>query len=81
VHPIAFVPVTEYEVVVVGLTVMLGVLFPLFHEYIAAPDAVRVADEPAQILVPESEIVGIGLTVIEIVEVAEQPAAFVPVTV
>jgi len=30
-HPLAFVPVTEYVVVEVGLTVMLAVVCPVFH--------------------------------------------------
>ena len=30
-HPLAFVPVTEYVVVEVGLTVMLAVVSPVFH--------------------------------------------------
>ena len=30
-HPLAFVPVTEYVVVDVGLTVMLAVVWPVFH--------------------------------------------------
>ena len=31
VHPLAFVPVTEYVVVEVGLTVILAVVWPVFH--------------------------------------------------
>ena len=30
-HPLAFVPVTEYVVVEVGLTVMLAVVWPVLH--------------------------------------------------
>lgn len=30
-HPLAFVPVTEYEVVVPGLTAMLAEVAPLLH--------------------------------------------------
>ena len=30
-HPIELVPVTEYVVVVVGLTVILAVVAPVFH--------------------------------------------------
>ena len=30
-QPLAFVPVTEYVVVEVGLTVMLAVVWPVFH--------------------------------------------------
>ena len=30
-HPLAFVPVTEYVVVEVGLTVMLAVVCPVLH--------------------------------------------------
>ena len=30
-HPLAFVPVTEYVVVEVGLTVMLSVVWPVLH--------------------------------------------------
>ena len=31
VQPLAFVPVTEYVVVEVGFTVMLAVVWPVFH--------------------------------------------------
>jgi len=46
VQPSALVPVTEYLVVEAGETVTEVVLPPVLHEYMAAPEAVSVADDP-----------------------------------
>ena len=61
VHP-DDVPVTEYVVVPEGETVMEAVVAPFDQRYVVAPDAVSVADDPAQILPgDEIETVGEGL--------------------
>jgi hypothetical protein len=59
------------------------VKLPGIHTYVAAPVAVSVAEPPTQIADAEVLAVteGSGFTVTETVAVAEQPAAFVPVTV
>src|SRR5687768_8383549 len=48
-HP-PTVTVTVYMVVVAGETTMLGVDSPVLHEYVPPPVAVKVADDPAQII-------------------------------
>jgi hypothetical protein len=75
------VPVTEYVVVVVGLTVMLLAVAPLFHTYELAPVTVSVAEAPAHIDDADALTlrVGAALTVIVLDIVAEQPELFVPV--
>ena len=81
VHP-AVVPVTVYVVVVPGETEMLAVLPPVLHEYVVAPVAVRVEDDPAQIVAGEAvaPTTGLGFTVTVTVAVPVQPK-LVPVTV
>jgi len=60
-HPIELVPVTEYVVVDVGLTVMLAVVCPVLHRYEVAPLAVKVVDAPGQITEEgEADIVTLG---------------------
>jgi hypothetical protein len=44
------VPVTVYDVVEAGETVIGLVVSPVFHEYVSAPDAVNVADDPVVIV-------------------------------
>jgi len=74
------VPVTVYEVVVAGVTVIGFVTSPVLQVYEVAPAAVKVAVPPAQIVVEFTVVTGIGLTVT--VDTAEdvQPKE-VPVTV
>ena len=50
------------------------VVEPLLHRYDAPPVAVKVVDEPAQILlIPDTETVGNGLTEMLIAEVPAHP--------
>ncbi len=84
VHPRVVVPITEYVVVVVGVTITLvPVKAPGFHVYVDAPLAVKVELPPEQIIVGEADatMVGVEVTFIVIVFVDEQPAAFEPITV
>jgi hypothetical protein len=73
-------PVTVYDVVVVGDTVIGLVTKPFDHEYVVPPAAVNVADAPAQIEGELTVIVGIGFTVTVATAEPEQPDV-VPVTV
>jgi hypothetical protein len=81
VQPAAFVPVTVYEVVLVGLTEIGLVVAPVFQEYVEAPEAVNVAVAPLQIVGELTVIVAGGLTVTVATAVPVHPAASVPVTV
>jgi hypothetical protein len=45
------VPVTEYMVVSVGLTVIEAVVSLVLHKYVSAPAAVSVVELPSQIVV------------------------------
>jgi hypothetical protein len=81
-HPFEFVPVTVYVVVTLGLTEMLALVAPVFHEKLDAPEAVSVADAPAQIVELDAltERLGDALTnTVTLVE-TEHPLALVPVT-
>jgi hypothetical protein len=83
-QPAAEVPVTVYVVVVVGLTVTEAPdKLPGFQVYVAAPDAVSVADPPTQTEEFEAVAVTVGnpLTVTKTVAVFTQPGPFEPVTV
>lgn len=65
-----------------GLTTVVGVFAPLLQEYVLAPDAVRVTDEPAQTgLFPLTEIVGPGITVTHQTAEDLQLYELLPVTV
>lgn len=84
VHPLAFVPVTVYVVVVVGDTVTdVPVKEPGIQVYDDAPEAVIVVELPEQIVVLVAEVatVGSGFTVMVRVPVPVHPLAAVPVTV
>lgn len=84
VHPLAFVPVTVYVVVVVGDTVTdVPVKEPGIQVYDDAPEAVIVVELPEQmvVLVAVVETVGRGFTVMVRVPVPVHPFAAVPVTV
>ena len=86
VHPEAVVPVTVYEVVDVGETIIEEFEEPVDHTK-AVPAtvdvAVRVLLAPSQILSDEAFILmtGVGFTVMVIVAVPVQPFVLVPVTV
>ena len=80
-HPTASVPVTVYEVVVVGETVIGFVVSPPDHEYVDPPLAVNVADAPEHIVVEFTVMIGFGPIVTVATAVLTQPAASVPVTV
>jgi hypothetical protein len=77
------VPVTEYVVVTEGLTEILAPVCPVLQTYEFAPLAVSVADPPGQIMDGDAltDTTGLTLTVTLTLAVAEQPLAFVPVTV
>ena len=66
-----------------GLTDRLALVCPVLQTKELAPLAVRVADPPGQITDGDAFTVttGLALTVTETLAVAEQPLAFVPVTV
>ena len=55
----------------------------MFQEYVEAPEAVNVAEAPAQIVVGDEtiEIVGLGLTIRFSVAMLEHEFALVPETV
>ena len=89
-QPFEFVTVTKYVVVADGLTVIAAVVAPVLHKYAVPPEAVIVADPPAQrtpSFTPEPELsdtdvveVGRAFTVIVELVAAEQPFEFVTVT-
>jgi len=83
VHPAVLVPVTEYVVVELGVTVMLAVLPPVFQLYVFAPLAVSTEVAPLHIAAGLAVAVtdGNGFTVTLTVAVPEHPAVVVPVTV
>jgi len=79
---LAPVTVTVYVVVVAGLTVMDGVVRPVFHKYDTPPLAVSVAPDPLQIE-SEVEIIcaeGAGSTVTTTDNICEHPLVSVTVT-
>ena len=64
------------------LTEILAVLTPVFQAYVPPPEAVKVLKEPAQIvLFPDTDAVGLALTVKLRLALAVQPEPFVTVTV
>jgi hypothetical protein len=71
-HPFV-VPVTMYEVVIAGETVMAFVFPPEFQLYVVPPLAVSVALCPAQIVGEFTVTTGFGLTVIVPAEEATHP--------
>jgi hypothetical protein len=73
-------PVTVYEVVVPGETLIGFVVAPVDHVYAVAPLAIRVAEEPLQITGEFTVTAGPGFTVTVETAVEEQPL-LVPVTV
>ena len=81
-QPSASVPVTVYVVFVVGVLVIELVVAPVFHEYVLAPLAVRLAVWPVQIPDdPEILTVGFWATVTVCEPELWQPTALEPVTV
>jgi hypothetical protein len=87
VQPFASMPVTVYKVVLAGvaITVLPDNMFkPVAgpHEYVLAPVAFSVVENPWQIsLSPLIEMAGNELTITVIVELAVHPFPSVPVTV
>jgi hypothetical protein len=83
VHPLAFVTVTEYVVVVVGLTVIDAVVAPVLHRNDVPPAAVSVDEAPIQIVGLAGVMlhVGSGFTVTVVEHELVHPAALVTVTV
>ncbi len=82
VHPAVLVPVTEYVVVELGVTVILAVLPPVFQLYVFAPLTVSTEVAPLHIAagLADALTVGNGFTVTLTVAVLVHPDA-VPVTV
>jgi hypothetical protein len=83
---LASVPEIVYVVVVPGVNVTVAPVAALRfvtgdHEYVAAPVAVNVVVEVAQIVTSATTIVGSGFTVIRTSSVEIHPFASVPVTV
>jgi hypothetical protein len=74
------VPVTVYEVLAEGLTVIDGPLASVLQLYEEPPFAVKVAEPPAQIVAELTVITAAGATVTMLVAVSLQPR-LVPVTV
>jgi hypothetical protein len=74
------VPVTVYDVVEAGETVIGFVIAPVFQEYVAPPIAVKVAVCPEQIVGEFTVITGMGFTLTVETAVLEQPEV-IPVTV
>jgi len=64
VQPIS-VTVTVYEVVVPGVTVIAAVVAPVLQEYVPPPEAVRVADAPAQMMPSLFVVPDVSVTAIE----------------
>ena len=83
VHPFAFVTVTVYVVVVVGLTVIEAVVAVLLHRNDVPPEAVNVDEPPIQIdgFAGVMLHVGGGFTVTVVEHELVQPLALVTVTV
>jgi hypothetical protein len=83
-HPAALTPVTEYVVVMVGLTTTLEATVPIgFQVYVVAPVAESVTDPTTQIAVGEAVAftVGFALTTSATVLVLVQPNPLAPVSV
>ena len=80
---LALVPDTVYEVVTLGETITSELVAPVFQEYVEAPEAVNVAEPPAQIAVGDEtiETVGLGLTITLTVAKLEHAFALIPDTV
>ena len=81
VQPVDEMPVTVYEVFVVGLTEIVDVVAPVFQEYVDAPLAVNTAEFPAQVVEDVEATIGNALTVTLPTAVFLQPVVAVPVTV
>jgi hypothetical protein len=83
VHPLAFVTVTVYVVVAVGLTVIEAVVAALLHRNDVPPDAVSVEEPPTQTdgLAGVMLHVGAGLIVTVVEHELVHPFALVTVTV
>lgn len=83
VHPEAFIELTVYTALDIGLTDMdAPVNGPGVHVYEEKPLAVNVAFEPGQIELEEAETPNTGLDIIiSLVLILMHPKAFAPVTV
>lgn len=75
------VPVTEYVVVTVGLTVMLAEVEPLSHKKLDAPDTFNVVELPAQMAEGDALTDSVGAALTDTVTFAVDEHPFVvPVT-
>jgi hypothetical protein len=81
IQPFASVPVMVYEVVLAGETVIEFVVAPVDQEYVEAPEALKVAVAPKQIVGEFTVIIGKEFTVTVATAVPVQPLASFPVTV
>jgi len=76
-----FETTTVYVVVAVGETVSKELVPPVFHEYVPPPVAVRIVEEPAQMLVSPVILATGGAVVLTVtVAVSTHPLASVPIT-
>ena len=81
-QPFPKVPVTVYDVVLLGETLIDGTLFcPVLQLYVVAPVPVKVAGVPEQTVGEFTPTVGEALIVTVVVAVFTQPLAAVPVIV
>ena len=82
VHPPLY-PVTVYEVVLVGVTVIVAKFILLLQLYVSAPLALNIEEAPSHILdgFAFAVILIVVLTFTVTVAVFVQPAVLVPVTV
>src|SRR5262245_23800068 len=83
VHPLAFVTVTVYVVVEVGLTVIEAVVAALLHKKDVPPDAVSVVEPPTHMDGLDGVMLqtGNGFTVTVVEQELVHPFTFVTVTV
>ena len=82
VHPFPSVPITVYDVALVGETVIEPAVAPVFQEYDTPPFAASVVASPIQrVVLPVMPIVGAASTVTGITKTSEQPIASVTVNV
>jgi hypothetical protein len=83
IQPSAFVPETEYSVLLVGVNATVGPCAVVLHVYERAPDAVKLVVAIEQTVTKEGVIAITGrlIVVIATVAVEAHPAVLVPTTV